>query len=196
MPARQKLEWLWQEGYDPSVDPFVRKYLPHLTVPLSLTAEISCEVAPDRDALGLTLAELRQASGELHLAIEFVESLTPSTLAAVSLAELYLLEGRWANVADLTNEIENEDELSTYLLIQRGVAFREQRFFEASREALKKALSIRSRPAALRHLALIERGQCYLAEGKRSMANKDFQKVLAENAAYPGPAAYQASVGS
>jgi len=26
-PARQRLEWLWQEGYDPSTDPFLRKYL-------------------------------------------------------------------------------------------------------------------------------------------------------------------------
>ena len=194
VPARQRLEWLWQEEYDPSVDPFLRRYLPHLTVPLNPTAEISCEVPPDRDVLGLTLAELRQASGELQLAIDCVESLTPSTLAAVSLAELYSLQGRWADVVDLTNGLQNEDELSTYLLIQRGVALREQRFFEASREAFKKALSIRSRPAALRHLALVERGQCYLAEGKRSMASKDFQKVLAENAAYPGLAAHQASV--
>ena len=194
VPARQRLEWLWQEGYDPSVDPFLRKYLPHLTVPLNPTAEISCEVPPDRDVLGLTVAELRQASGELQLAIDCVESLTPSTLAAVSLAELYSLQGRWADVVDLTNGLQNEDELSTYLLIQRGVALREQRFFDASREAFKKALSIRSRPAALRHLALVERGQCYLAEGKRSMASKDFQKVLAENAAYPGLAAHQASV--
>jgi len=142
------------------------------------------------------VAELRQASGELQLAIDCVESLTPSTLAAVSLAELYSLQGRWADVVDLTNGLQNEDELSTYLLIQRGVALRHQRFFEASREAFKKALSIRSRSAALRHLALVERGQCYLAEGKRSMANKDFQKVLAENAAYPGLAAHQASVES
>jgi len=196
VPARQRLEWLWQEGYDPSVDPFLRKYLPHLTVPLNPTAEISCEVPPDRDVLGLTLAELRQASGELQLAIDCVESLTPSTLAAVSLAELYSLQGRWADVVDLTNGLQNEDELSTYLLIQRGVALREQRFFDASREAFKKARSIRSRSAALRHLALVERGQCYLAEGKRSMASKDFQKVLAENAAYPGLAAHQASVES
>jgi len=127
----------------------------------------------------------------VHLAIECVESLTPSTLAVVSLAELDSLEGRWADVVDLTDGTENEDELSTYLLIQRRVALREKRFFEASRESLKRALAIRSRPTALRRLALVERGQCYLAEGTRSIASQDFQKMLAENAAYPGLAAYQ-----
>jgi lipoprotein NlpI len=49
--------------------------------------------------------------------------------------------------------------------------------------------------AALRHLALVERGQCYFAEGKRAMARKDFQKVLAENANYPGLADQLMAVG-
>jgi hypothetical protein len=53
----------------------------------------------------------------------------------------------------------------------------------------------RARPAALRHLALVERGQCYLAEGKRAMARKDFQKVSAENANYPGLADHLVAVG-
>ena len=52
--------------------------------------------------------------------------------------------------------------LLTYLLIQRGVAFRELRMFDAARESFRKALAPRSRPATLRHLALVERGQCYL----------------------------------
>ena len=67
--------------------------------------------------------------------------------------------------------------------------------FDAARESFKRALAARSRPAALRHLALVERGQCYLAEGKRAMARKDFQKVLAENANYPGLADHLVAVG-
>ncbi len=35
----------------------------------------------------------------------------------------------------------------------------------------------------------------HLAEGKRAMARKDFQKVLAENANYPGLADHLAAVG-
>lgn len=67
-----------------------------------------------------------------------------------------------------------------------GIAFRGQGFFDAARESLKEALRIRSRPAELRQRALIERALTYLAEGKRAMAHKDFEKVLSENSAYPG----------
>lgn len=169
--------------------------MPGRTIVLGLTAEITAELPADRDALGLLLAELRQATGDVAQAIDCVESLTPSSPTAVSLAELYASQDRWGDIVDLTNNLENDDELLTYLLIQRGVAFRELRMFDAARESLKRALAPRSRPATLRHLGLVERGQCYLAEGKRAMARKDFQKVLAENANYPGLADHLAAVG-
>jgi hypothetical protein len=45
----------------------------------------------------------------------------------------------------------------------RGQAFREQGFHDAAHEALKEALRSRSRAAEIRHLALAERAQNYLA---------------------------------
>lgn len=33
---------------------------------------------------------------------------------------------------------------------------------------------------------MVERALTYLSEGKRAMARKDFEKVLAENSNYPG----------
>ncbi len=193
--ARRRVEWLWSFGYDPARDAFLNRYMPDLTIVLGLTAEITAALPTDRDALGLLLAELRQRTGDVAQAIDCVESLTPSSPTAVSLAELYASQDRWSDIVDLTNELENHDDLLTYLLIQRGVAFRELRMFDAARESFKKALAARSRPATLRHLALVERGQCYLAEGKRAMARKDFQKVLAENANYPGLADHLVAVG-
>jgi Protein of unknown function (DUF4236) len=193
--ARRRVEWLWSSAYDPARDPFLNRYMPDLTIALSLTAEITAALPADRDALGLLLAELRQATGDAARAIDCVESLTPSSPTAVSLAELYASQNRWMDIVDLTNDLENDDDLLTYLLIQRGVAFRELRMFDAARESFKKALAPRTRPAALRHLALVERGQCYLAEGKRAMARKDFQKVLAENANYPGLTDHLVAVG-
>jgi tetratricopeptide (TPR) repeat protein len=193
--ARGRVEWLWSSGYDPASDRFLNRYMPGRTMALGLTAEITAELPADRDALGLLLAELRQATGDVAQAIDCVESLTPSSPTAVSLAELYASQDRWMDIVDLTNDLENDDELLTYLLIQRGVAFRELRMFDAARESFKRALAARSRPAALRHLALVERGQCYLAEGRRTMARKDFQKVLAENANYPGLADHLAAAG-
>jgi hypothetical protein len=193
--ARHRVEWLWSSGYDPARDQFLNRYMPELTIALALTAEITAALPVNREALGLLLAELRQATGDIAQAIDCVESLTPSSPTAVSLAELYASQNRWRDIVDLTNDLENDDELLTYLLIQRGVALRELRMFDAARDSFKRALAARSRPPILRHLGLVERGQCYLAEGKRAMARKDFQKVLAENANYPGLADHLAAVG-
>lgn len=45
---------------------------------------------------------------------------------------------------------------------------------------------MRCRPAQLRHAALVERSQTFLAEGKAGMARKDLEKVYAEDSKYPG----------
>jgi predicted negative regulator of RcsB-dependent stress response len=184
--ARALLGWLFNTGYDPATDSFVTRYLGAPAVSIPIATGIVAVMAWDRQAIGLLLAELEQEAGERATAINVVEQLEPTTVAAVSLAELYAEEGRWADIVDLTNGLTNEDEASTFLLIQRGTALREKGYFEAAREALKEALRIRSRPAELRHLALVARGHTYLAEGKKAMARKDYERVLAEDANYPG----------
>lgn len=184
--ATALLKWLFTTGYDPAESEFIRKYLPAAEFDLPIAEGIVVTLAPDRDFIGLMLAEAHQESGDLASAIDVVEQLEPSTVSAVSLAELYAVQGRWQDVVGLTEGLTNEDEAATYLLIQRGIAFREQGYPDAARESFKEALRVRSRPAELRHRALIERGLTYLSEGKRSTARKDFEKVLAENSAYPG----------
>lgn len=184
--AKYMLDLLWTEGYDPSRDVFLDKYLPTALLEVSVATGIVVQLTPDRDSLGLMVAELRQTTGDLSGAIGVVKQLTPTTVAAVSLADLYADQQRWQDVIDLTNEVPNNDEFGTSLLIQRGVALREQGLFPAARESLKGALAVRGRPVELRHWALIERGQTYLAEGKLHFARKDFEKVLAENVDYPG----------
>lgn len=192
--ARDLLEVLHREKVDPSSIRFLNKYSIHLSARLDITDEVSVSAPVDSDMMGLTLAELRQKDGDLDGAIDLVEGLTPSTVTAVSLAELYAQRERWRDVVEVTNEVNNDDDLTMYLLIQRGSALRELGYCEASREALKKALAKRSRPQDLRHLALIERGQTYLREGKKAMARKDFERVLSENANYPDLAAHLASI--
>ena len=93
---------------------------------------------------------------------------------------------RWDDIVDLTEGVTNEDEPSTFLLTQRGIALRELGMHDASREAFKEALRLRSRPVELRHRALVERAGTYLAQGKAGMARKDLEKVYAENSKYPG----------
>jgi tetratricopeptide (TPR) repeat protein len=66
------------------------------------------------------------------------------------------------------------------------LAFREQGFHDAAHEALKEALRSRSRAAPIRHQALAERAQNYLDQGKKAMARKDLERILAEDSSYEG----------
>ncbi len=182
----QMLGELWGSGYDPAADPFLRAYAPESSTEIRLTPVLTAHLPLSRDAIGLVLGELLQDTGNLAGAIEVVEGVTPSTVAAVSLAELYAQAGRWNDIVQLTDGIANDDDFSTYLLIQRGVAFRQLGFHDASRESLRAALAPRSRTPALRHLALSERALTYRAEGKVAMARRDLERILADDPDYPG----------
>ena len=49
-----------------------------------------------------------------------------------------------------------------------------------------EALRSRSQAAPIRHLALSERAANYLAQGKKAMARKDLERILAEDSSYEG----------
>jgi tetratricopeptide (TPR) repeat protein len=132
------------------------------------------------------LAELHQEAGNLAAAIEVVEHLEPTTYAAVSLAELYSQAGRHADVVEVTEGVSNQDDGTALLCVFRGIAFREQGFHEAAREALKEALRSKKRDPVVRHRALLERAKSYLSEGKRALARKDLERILAEDSDYDG----------
>ena len=192
--VRAMFEELWGSGYDPGTDPFVHTYAPASHCSIDLAPGISVGLPLSRTSIGLVLAEFRQEDGDLAEAAAVVEALEPSAVAAVSLAELYGLLERWNAVVDLTANVTERDDLSIFLLIQRGAALRELHHFDAAREALKAALARRSQPVVLRHHALLERGLTYAAEGKRALAKKDFEKILAEDGKFPGLAEALASL--
>lgn len=141
---------------------------------------MSAELPVNRDAVGPALAELKQDRGDLQGAIDVVEELEPTTYSTVSLAELYALTERWDDVIELTEGMQNEDDASALLCVLRGQAFRQQGFHDAAHEALKEALRSKSRAAPIRHMALAERAQNYLAQGKKGMARKDLERILAK----------------
>jgi tetratricopeptide (TPR) repeat protein len=183
--AKSLLDVAFAFNQDPAADGFVRKYLA-TRLELSITDGITAGLPVNRDAVGLALAELRQDEGDLEGAIDVVEQLEPTTYTAVSLAELYLRVARFDDVVELTEGMANEDDASALLCVFRGSAFREQGFHDAAHEAFKEALRSRSRAAPIRHLALSERAANYLAQGKKSKARKDLERVLAEDSSYAG----------
>jgi tetratricopeptide (TPR) repeat protein len=183
--AARLLEQAFSSGLDPAEDEFVSKYVP-AAVRLSIAPGVAAELPVSRDVVGLALAELKEGAGDHEGAIDIVEQLEPTTYAAVSLAELYSQTGRHDDVIELTDGIKNEDDASALLCVFRGRAFREQGFHDAAHEALKEALRARSRAAPIRHLALADRAQNYLAQGKKSQARKDLERILAEDSDYEG----------
>jgi tetratricopeptide (TPR) repeat protein len=183
--AEQLLGEAFATGKDPAEDKFVAAYL-FTRLELSIAEGITAELPVNRDAVGLALAELKQDEGDVAGAIDVVEQLEPTTYSAVSLAELYAQAERWDDVVELTEGMKNADDASALLCVFRGKAFREQGFHDSAHEALKEALRSRSRAAAIRHHALAERAQNYLAQGKKAMARKDLERILAEDSSYEG----------
>jgi tetratricopeptide (TPR) repeat protein len=170
---------------NPAEHPFTQKYL-YTELDLSIAPGITAVLPINRDAVGLALAELHQDAGDLGSAIDVVEQLEPTTYAAVSLCELYAQAGRYDEIVALTEGIQNEDDASALLCAYRAVAFREQGFYDAAHEAFKQALRSRSRDPAIRHLALSERAANYIAQGKKGMARKDLERILAEDSTFEG----------
>jgi tetratricopeptide (TPR) repeat protein len=181
----QLLEWVFADGRDPAQDPFIGKYV-RIGFRLEIAPGVRAQLGFDRNSIGLALAELHQRQGDIERAIDVVEQLEPTTVTAVSLAELYNQTGRYRDVVALTNGIVNEDDATALLCVFRGVALREQGYADGAREMFKEALKSKRRDAVIRHRALIERARTYEAEGKRSQARRDLERVLAEDATYAG----------
>jgi tetratricopeptide (TPR) repeat protein len=183
--ARVLLDWVFSTGKDPAADPFIAQYA-RASVTLTVVAGVTTTLPLDRDCVGLVLAELEQHRGDLARATSVIEQLQPTTVTALSLAELYALQQQWDDVIDVTNAVTNADDATSMLCTFRGVALRERRLFDAARLAFKEALKSKRRNPVVRHHALLERARCYEAEGKRAMARKDLERIMAEDASYPG----------
>ncbi|MBO0842144.1 MAG: DUF4236 domain-containing protein [Nocardioides sp.] len=182
----EQLSWLRSTGRTVADDEFIQKYVDHGELSVHVATGVDATLPLGPEILDLLLVEAYQDCGRLEDAIALAEDLEPSTLAAVSLAELYIIAGRFADVIDLSNGLVNEDEAATYLLVQRAAALREQGLLDASIETIREALRPRSRPAELRNAAYLERARTYIAQDKPGMARKDLERVLAADARIPG----------
>lgn len=184
--VRDNLVWLRSAGRRVEDDAFIATYATGGEVSVHIAAGVDVTLPLSQEILDLLLVEALQAGGELDKAIDVAEGLEPTTIAAVSLAELYIDAGRFEDVIDVTNALVNEDEASTFLLVQRAAALRQTGLLDAALEALREALRPRSRPVELRLAAYLERAQVYLAQGKKGMARKDLERVIAADAGIPG----------
>jgi tetratricopeptide (TPR) repeat protein len=183
--ARSRLQWVFASGKDPANDPFISEYVT-IRVSVAVVDGATASLPTDRTTVGLILAELLQRADDLTGAIDVVEQLEPTTLTALSLAELDASAGRYDEVVQVTEGCENVDDATSLLCTFRGVALREQGHFTAARACFADALRSSKRDPAVRHRAWFERSKCYLAEGQRSRARQDLERILAEDSDYEG----------
>lgn len=184
--SRTLLSSVFETGKDPSLEPFFTTYIPNTSVTVEIAGGVTAVLPMNRDAVGLTLAELHQRDGYLPAAIDIVERIEPTSYAALSLAELYSESGNYDAVMELTEGIENEDDSTALLLVFRGIALRENGMNEGSLEAFKEALRFRSRPVEIRNLAMLERAATYGATNKKALARKDLERIMAADSNFPG----------
>lgn len=158
---------LWTEGFDPSQDPFIKRYLASSETTVWLTRDVVVVMPPHRDTLGLVLAELLQQRGLLDQAIAVVEGLSSSEVVAVSLADLYLAAGRRADVLPISQGNNAVDSVFTACLsLQRAVALRELGDLAGSRQVIGVILRPRWMPDSVRMWAWVERAKTYAAEAE------------------------------
>lgn len=193
--ARHLLAYVAAQDEDVTDHPFTRKYLAPLLLDLEICVGIGTALPLDRDTCALAVAEMHQAAGDLDVAIATVERCTPTTVAALSLADLYLEAGRPRDVLEVTEGITNTDDVTALLLTLRGAALTEIGYNDAAKESLTEALRSKSRSPQVRHRALIVRAGVHQAAGRKAMARKDLERVLAEDHDYPGVTELIASLG-
>ena len=174
------------QGGDPSADPFLRRYVPGLIIAVPVTEQVTAELPVSHLALALLYVETLQALGRVQEAADYVAALPRDPTTTLSLAELWLNLERWSDIVDLTTGIENTDDTSALLLVYRGIAFREQGYHDAAREAFRAALRSKRREPTIRHLALFARAQGALEQGRRASARKDLETILNEDPDYEG----------
>lgn len=170
---------LWDDKANAFSDPMVVKYFKGIRPVTQITAGVSAREVLNQQQFGLIWVEVLQSLEKYDDALAVLHELNPDQIVAVSMADIELSLKDYDAVFETTNEITNEDEVTAILLVQRGIAFREQGHFEASLECFRQALAKRSRDQQMLNRAHLERAITYKKMAKSAQARKDLELVLA-----------------
>ena len=170
----------------PETDPFISKYAASVACSLGVTPQLSVSMPLSRVLLVLLYIENLQEQKRFDDAAKYLESEPVNPYVTLSKAELFVSMERWDDIITLTTGIENTDDFSALMLAYRGIAFREQGFFDAAREAFADALRSKKRSVEIRHLSLFARAQASIDQNRHAAARKDLEKILNEDPDYPG----------
>ena len=169
----------------PESDPFIAKYVSHIACIIPISPQLSVTLPMCRAFITLMHVETLQEQKRFEEALIFIMTEPVSTFTMISSAELFVSMERWDDIITLTTRIENTDDVTALLLTYRGIAFREQGFFDAAREAFADALRSKQRSVETRHLTLFARAQAAIDQNRHAAARKDLEKILNEDPDYP-----------
>ncbi len=165
--------------------PLMKKYLAEATIDIDITPHVTTTVSNAGLAATLLLVELYQAQRRIREAIgllEEIEDIAEEPILTLSLCELYVNRQLWDGVIDKAQKINSEDDATLEILIYYGRALQEKGLHDAAISTLTKALRRKkNRNPALLNEARYWRAISYQKLGKVRQANKEFQKLYAED---------------
>lgn len=168
-------------------DQLMQKYGVAGEMLIQITPNVTGQLPVSHLGAALLLAELYQSTGKRRKAIELLESLgslAPDPIFALSLADLYAEESNWNEVVRVTEGFENRDDATCELVVLRARALYELGLVEGCIAAAREALRSRRRSPELLRLARYLRALAYEASGKKALARRDFERILAEDATF------------
>ena len=132
-------------GHEPKDDPFIKKYLPEAGVVVPIAPGVAVALPIMRVAIALTVAELHQENGDLHGAIDILESVDRTTHVTLSLVELQCAAGRFEEAIGSTTTTLNDDDVTAMTLTYRGIALRETGKIDEAKSTLARVLEYDNR---------------------------------------------------
>ncbi len=161
----------------------MQKYLAAATLPVAISPTVSAQV-PLISVAPLLLAELYQASGQIDEAIALLDEiaeLAKEPALTLSLCELLAGKQLWDEVIERAKDTAPTDEVTFETRLWYGRAMLEKGLAEAALSVFNETLRKKKGAGAdLLREARYWRAIAYDRLGKKSQADKEFQKLYAE----------------
>ena len=168
--------------------PLMQKYLAGAQMPIRITPGVEATVPVGELAAALLLVELYQEQGRAGEAtglLEELEELAGSPVLKLSLCELYAAQGLWDGVVEQARGVEAVDDVTLEIATYYGRAMQSKGLHEAALSVFAAALKKKKgRSPALLRETRYWRAVSYQESGKRALANKEFQKLYAEDPSF------------
>ena len=176
LPIVEKIYALGPEIFNNII---AKKYFDEFQVSIPIARGINFLTDYQHNYIIYTYSEILQALGQPEKALEIIQKAPESDYKEVAILDLYLSLKRYEDVIDETEDTENEDDFTAIKLIFRSMAMSQENMHDVAIETFTMALAKKSRSEDILNFARYERANTYLAMGKKAMAIKDLNKILA-----------------